>query len=386
MRTTLDPGLQKIARKTLVDGLVAYDHRHGWRGVVKNVSLEGDWGKTLAAVNVWPDIDPWRLAVVLEASKDTAKIGLRPTRTSTGALSKERETGTIPFDEVKWARPKLKNGMGGSPRVLTDVLKPGDVIYVSPREPTDKEPDVTGQWSLEQVPAVGGAIVAMDPHTGRVLALVGGFSFAESQFDRAVQARRQPGSSFKPIIYSTALDNGYTPASIIVDGPLCISQGAGMPQWCPKNYEAGSAAGPSTLRFGIEHSRNLMTVRLSNDMGMPIIVEYARRFGVYDNLMPMLVDGARRRRNHAAAHGRRLRHHRQWRQADKADADRPYPGSLRPHHLAARRPRVPRLRGKRMVRPARAATRRRPPADHRSDDVLSDDLTSWKASSSAARR
>ena len=288
VRTTLDPGLQKIARKTLVDGLVAYDHRHGWRGVVKNVSLEGDWGKTLAAVNVWPDIEPWRLAVVLEASKDTAKIGLRPTRTSTGALSKERETGTIPFAEVTWARPKLKNGMGGSPRVMTDVLKPGDVIYVSPREPTDKEPDVTGQWSLEQVPAVGGAIVAMDPHTGRVLALVGGFSFAESQFDRAVQARRQPGSSFKPIIYSTALDNGYTPASIIVDGPLCISQGAGMPQWCPKNYEAGSAAGPSTLRFGIEHSRNLMTVRLSNDMGMPIIVEYARRFGVYDNLMPVL--------------------------------------------------------------------------------------------------
>src|SRR5215475_1205816 len=288
VRTTLDPGLQKIARKTLVDGLVAYDHRHGWRGVVKNVSLEGDWGKTLAVINVWPDIDPWRLAVVLEANKDTAKIGLRPTRTSAGKLSDERETGIIPFAEVQWARPKLKAGMGGSPRVMTDVLKPGDVIYVSPREPTDKEPDVTGQWSLEQVPAVGGAIVAMDPHTGRVLALVGGFSFAASQFDRAMQARRQPGSSFKPIIYSTALDNGYTPASIIVDGPLCISQGAGMPQWCPKNYEAGSAAGPSTLRFGIEHSRNLMTVRLANEMGMPIIIEYARRFGVYDNLMPAL--------------------------------------------------------------------------------------------------
>ena len=288
VRTTLDPELQKIARKTFVDGLVAYDHRHGWRGVVKKIDLDGDWGKTLAAINVWPDIDPWRLAVVLEANKGTAKIGLRPTRTSAGKLSDERETGIIPFADVTWARPKLKNGMGGSPRVMTDVLKPGDVIYVSPREPTDKEPDVTGQWSLEQVPQISGAIVAMDPHTGRVLALVGGFSFAESQFDRAVQARRQPGSSFKPIIYTTALDNGYTPASIIVDGPLCISQGAGMPKWCPKNYEAGSAAGPSTLRFGIEHSRNLMTVRLSNDMGMPIIVEYARRFGVYDNLMPIL--------------------------------------------------------------------------------------------------
>ncbi len=288
VRTTLDPRLQRIARKTLVDGLVAYDHRHGWRGVVKTVDLSGDWGKTLADIKVWSDIEPWRLAVVLEATKDQATIGLRPTRTSTGKLSEQRQTGIIPFSEVKWARPRLKNGMGANPKTVSAALKPGDVIYVSPREPTEKEPDVTGQWSLEQVPKVGGAIVALDPHTGRVLALVGGFSFAESQFDRAVQAHRQPGSSFKPIIYSTALDNGYTPSSIIVDGPICVSQGKGMPQWCPKNYEAGSAAGPSTLRFGIEHSRNLMTVRLSNDMGMPIIAEYARRFGVYDNLVPML--------------------------------------------------------------------------------------------------
>jgi penicillin-binding protein 1A len=179
---------------------------------------------------------------------------------------------------------------------VTAVLKPGDVVYVSPRIPkpaddgTPAAPDesLKGQWSLQQVPQVGGALVAMDPHTGRVLAIVGGFSFAASQFDRATQARRQPGSSFKPIIYTTALDNGYTPSSIIVDGPICIDQGKGMPNWCPKNYEAGSAAGPSTLRFGIEHSRNLMTVRLSRDMGMPMIIEYARRFGVYDNLMPAL--------------------------------------------------------------------------------------------------
>ena len=175
----------------------------------------------------------------------------------------------------------------------------------------------------------------MDPHTGRVLALVGGFSFAESQFDRAVQARRQPGSSFKPLIYTTALDNGYTPASIIVDGPLCISQGAGMPKWCPKNYEAGSAAGPSTLRFGIEKSRNLMTVRLANDMGMPIICRICAAVRRLRQSDADLVDGARRRRNHAASHGRRLRHDRQWRQADQTDADRPHPGSLRPHHLAA---------------------------------------------------
>jgi len=287
VRTTLDPTLQRMARKALIDGFVAYDHRHGWRGVVKKIDIKGDWGKTLASENVWSDIDPWRLAVVLEVAKDKAVVGLRPTRDSKGQLVAERETGVVPFSEMQWARPQIgARGMGASPRGVTDVVKVGDVIYVSPRDPKDPQDDVKGQWSLEQIPAVRGAMVVMDPHTGRVLAIVGGFSFAESQFDRAVQARRQPGSSFKPLIYATAIDNGYTPASIIVDGPICISQGAGMPQWCPKNYEAGEAAGPSTLRFGIEHSRNLMTVRLASEMGMPIICEYARRFGVYDNLMP----------------------------------------------------------------------------------------------------
>ena len=288
VRTTLDPELQKIARKTFVDGLVAYDHRHGWRGVVKKIDLDGDWGKTLAAINVWPDIDPWRLAVVLEANKGTAKIGLRPTRTSAGKLSDERETGIIPFADVTWARPKLKNGMGGSPRVMTDVLGPA-TSSTSPRasRPTRSLTSPgNGRSSRCRRSAVRSWPWIRTPAACSRLSVVS--ASPESQFDRAVQARRQPGSSFKPIIYTTALDNGYTPASIIVDGPLCISQGAGMPKWCPKNYEAGSAAGPSTLRFGIEHSRNLMTVRLSNDMGMPIIVEYARRFGVYDNLMPIL--------------------------------------------------------------------------------------------------
>jgi penicillin-binding protein 1A len=297
VRTTLDPRLQRIARTALVNGLVSYDHRHtGWRGPVKTIDIKGDWGKTLGAMPVWSDIEPWRLAVVLDVAKDKATIGLRPGRDPQGVLVKERETGVIPYEEVKWARPKVGAGFGGTPASVSAVLKPGDVVYVSPRLPkpaddgTPGAPDnsLKGQWSLQQVPAVGGALVAMDPHTGRVLAIVGGFSFAASQFDRATQARRQPGSSFKPIIYTTAMDNGYMPSSIIVDGPICISQGAGMPQWCPKNYEAGSAAGPSTLRFGIEHSRNLMTVRLANEMGMPIIIEYARRFGVYDNLMPAL--------------------------------------------------------------------------------------------------
>ena len=289
VRTTLDSTLQRIARKALIDGFVAYDHRHGWRGVVKKIDIKGDWGKTLAAEPVWNDIDPWRLAVVLQVSQDKAVVGFRPTRDSKGQLVAKRETGDIPFSTMQWARPQIgERGLGATPRGVTDVVKPGDVIYVSPREPNDAQDDVAGQWALEQVPAVRGAMVVMDPHTGRVLAIVGGFSFGESQFDRAVQARRQPGSSFKPFIYTTAIDNGYTPSSIIVDAPVCLDQGPGLPQWCPKNYESGSAAGPSTLRFGIEHSRNLMTVRLASDMGMPIITEYARRFGVYDNLMPAL--------------------------------------------------------------------------------------------------
>src|SRR5665648_715240 len=294
VRTTLDPKFQRIARKALVEGLTDYDRVHtGWRGVEKTIDISGDWGKTLAGVPVWSDIEPWRLAVVLEASNDEAKVGIRPGRDEAGKLVTEREVGIIPYAEVKWGRAKLKNGLGGTPKSVSAVLKPGDVIYVAPRKPketkdgAEAKDTVAGQWSLQQPPEVSGAIVAMDPHTGRVLAIVGGFSFAESQFDRATQARRQPGSSFKPIIYLTALDNGYTPSSIIVDGAICVSQGKGMPQWCPKNY-SGGGAGPSTLRYGIEKSRNLMTVRLARDVGMPVIGEYARRFGVYDNLMPAL--------------------------------------------------------------------------------------------------
>jgi penicillin-binding protein 1A len=284
VRTSLDPHMQAIAKKALVKGLTGYDRAHaGWRGVEKTIEIAGDWGKALAEIPVWSDIEPWKLAVVLETSNDQATIGIRPGRDKEGKLVPERETGVIPASQVKWTRKTVKQ-----------ALKPGDVVYVAPMEPketedgeTEAEETVAGQWSLQQVPKVSGAIVALDPHTGRVLAIVGGFSFHQSQFDRATQALRQPGSSFKPIIYLTAIDNGYTPSSIIVDGRICVSQGRGMPPWCPKNY-SGGGAGPSTLRYGIEKSRNLMTVRLSRDIGMPIIAEYARRFGVYENLMPAL--------------------------------------------------------------------------------------------------
>ncbi|MDD9332426.1 MAG: penicillin-binding transpeptidase domain-containing protein, partial [Bartonella sp.] len=156
----------------------------------------------------------------------------------------------------------------------------GDVIFV------EKISNSNNTYRLQQIPKIEGAIVAMEPHTGRVLAMVGGFSFFESQFNRATQAYRQTGSAFKPIVYAAALDNGYTPASVILDGPVEIRQTNGQ-IWRPKNY-GGTFAGPSTLRYGIEHSRNLMTVRLANDMGMSLVAEYAERFGLTDKMQPYL--------------------------------------------------------------------------------------------------
>lgn len=287
VRSTLDPKMQRMARKALVKGLVAYDRRHGWRGPVKTIDASGDWGSALSKIKALSDIKPWRLAVVLEAGEKQATVGLQPGKLVSGKLEKTRETGTIPFSEIKWARPvNSRGGLGRFPKTASAVLSPGDVVYVAPF--ADKKGQlVEGQWRLMQIPAVDGALVAMDPHTGRVLALVGGFSFAASKFNRAVQARRQPGSAFKPFIYAAALDNGYTPASVVLDAPLVIDQGPGLPPWKPSNY-GGKFGGPSTLRVGIEKSRNLMTVRLAQDMGMPLIAEYARRFGIYDNLMPVL--------------------------------------------------------------------------------------------------
>jgi penicillin-binding protein 1A len=275
VRTTLDTKLQVLARKVLVEGLVKYDEAHGFRGPVSKIDVGGDWGPKLADVKGLTDVKPWRLAVVLEVSDKSARIGLQPGREPGGFISKQRDVGIIPLDGVKWAKVK-----GRAPSKVSQVLNPGDVIYV---EPTND----TGQFELRQVPEVSGAMVVEDPWTGRVLAMVGGFSYDQSQFNRATQALRQPGSSFKPIVYATALDNGYTPSSLILDGPIEIDQGPGIGTWRPENYEH-NYYGPSTLRFGIEHSRNVMTVRLAQDIGMPLIAEYAKRFGVYDSLPPYL--------------------------------------------------------------------------------------------------
>ncbi len=276
VRTTLDPKMQVIAHKALSDGLVRYDEGRGYRGPVTKIELGGvggDWGIKLADVRAFADIG-WRLAVVLETSDQAARIGLQPPREPGGAVVRERQIGIIPVETAKWTRPSGPK----NPLRLTQVLAPGDVIYVEPLG-AGKE----GQYKLHQIPEVSGGMVVMDPLTGRVLALVGGFSFDQSQFDRATQAMRQPGSAFKPLVYSAAIDNGYTPSSIVMDAPLEIDQGPGVGIWRPENYES-KFFGPQTLRFGIEHSRNVMTVRLAQDIGMPLIGEYAKRFGVYDSL------------------------------------------------------------------------------------------------------
>ncbi|KZC98328.1 penicillin-binding protein 1A [Oceanibaculum pacificum] len=274
VRTSLDPRLQRIADSALRDGLVAYDRRHGWRGPLAQISAEGDWLSALAKIAPPAGLAPWRMAVVLEVKGDEALIGL-----SDGSRS------TIPFSEIRWARKWLEDQrFGNAPGKPSDVLAVGDVV------PVEAKPEKDGtvkSYALRQIPDVEGGIIALDPHTGRVLAMTGGWSFQESQFNRVTQAVRQPGSSFKPFVYMAALDSGFTPASVILDGPIVIDQGPGLPKWKPSNY-SGEFYGPSPIRVGIEKSRNLMTVRLAEMVGMPKIVEYASRFGVIDNMQPVL--------------------------------------------------------------------------------------------------
>jgi penicillin-binding protein 1A len=282
VRTTLDPKIQVMARKTMVAGLVRYDEEQGYRGPIQKLDISGDWGVKLADIKSLSDISPWQMAVVLETSDQSARVGFQPGRDLGGAVSKERKTGLVSLDGVKWARAASGPIKGKTPTAVSQVLQPGDVIYVDPLF-RDGNP-VDGQYRLEQIPEVSGAMVVMDPWTGRVLAMVGGFSFDQSQFNRATQAYRQPGSSFKPIVYSAALDNGYTPSTVVVDAPIEIDQGQGGGVWRPENFSSGKFQGPTTLRNALRLSLNTVTVRLAQDIGMPLISEYARRFGVYDEL------------------------------------------------------------------------------------------------------
>ncbi|HEY4921250.1 MAG TPA: transglycosylase domain-containing protein, partial [Xanthobacteraceae bacterium] len=226
VRTTLDPKLQGMARKTLMDGLIQYDELQGYRGAVSKIEVSDDWGVKLADVKALADIG-WKLAVVLETSDQAARIGFQPGREPGGAILRERNVGIVPLEGVKWAKAAAGPLRGKVVTKVSQVLSPGDVIYVEPL------PGHDGQYRLRQVPEVSGAIVVMDPRSGRVLALVGGFSYDQSQFDRATQAMRQPGSAFKPFVYAAALDNGYTPSSVVLDAPLSIEQGAGQAAWTP---------------------------------------------------------------------------------------------------------------------------------------------------------
>lgn len=283
VRTTLDPKIQVMARKTMVAGLVNYDEQQGYRGAISKLDISGDWGVKLAEIKSLSDISPWRMAVVLETSDQSARIGFQPNRELGGAVSKQRETGLITLDGIKWAKAAQGAAKGRAATSVAQVLQPGDVIYADPLYSKEGQP-VEGQYRLRQIPEVSGAMVVMDPWTGRVLAMVGGFSFDQSQFNRATQAYRQPGSSFKPIVYSAALDNGYTPSTVVLDAPIEIDQGQGAGVWRPENFDAGKYMGPMTLRNALRLSRNTVTVRLAQDIGMPLIGEYARRFGVYDEL------------------------------------------------------------------------------------------------------
>ena len=271
VRTTLDPRLQAAADRALRNGLIAYDRRHGYRGALGQIEPGLAWRERLNAMPRVPALAPWEIATVLAVAPNAAEIGF-----ASGAK------GSIPFEAMRWARKTLEDQKLGPPlRQPADALAVGDIVVVERIE------GKTDDYALRQIPAIGGAIVSLDPHTGRVLAMTGGWSFEASQFNRVTQAQRQPGSAFKPFVYLAGLDSGFTPTSIILDGPVALEQGVGLGLWKPKNY-GRDFLGPVPMRVGIEQSRNLMTVRLADSIGMEKVVDYARRFGIVDAMPPHL--------------------------------------------------------------------------------------------------
>ena len=280
VRASLDTRLQNYAVGALRSGLVRYDRRHGWRGAKEHIDASGDWRKALAAKPDQSGIPTWKLSVVLSYAGKDIRVGFQ-----------NGTTGVIPYEGYRWARRQLANAnVGAAPEGLSDVAKPGDLLYVEPLEPDPKTGVRPGQYGLRQIPQINGAIVAMDPHTGRVLAMSGGFSYASSQFDRAMQANRQPGSTFKPFVYAAALDNGYTPSSKVLDAPFEMDMGPGQGIWRPQNFEVGEYLGEATLRRGLELSHNLMTVRLAATMGMDKVAPLAEGMGIYDKMPRFLAN------------------------------------------------------------------------------------------------
>lgn len=280
VRTTVDPKLQEIATRVFRQEIENYDTRHGFRGALANIPLDENYTEALAKVETPKGAkEGWEKAIVLEVDNNKAIIE-----------TAGKEKGEIPLPLLSWARKTLKNqGIGDAPKSAENVLAKGDVIMV---EKVDAKTLVSkklaeNSYYLRQVPNVEGGLIALDPHTGKVLAAVGGYDFKKSQFNRATQAMRQTGSAFKPIVYIAALDNGYSPTDLILDAPFVLDQGPGLPKWKPVNYSK-KFYGLMTLRQGIEKSRNLMTVRLAQDVGMDKVADYAKKFGVNDRLPHLL--------------------------------------------------------------------------------------------------
>jgi len=285
IRATADPDLQKEAARALRAGLEKYDRSQGvWRGTRKVIATdklgsEADWRAALSEAEVPRDIEGWHPAVVLSIEGDAARIGIE-------GIDDDSDGHFIPAKDVTWARKRQADGrLGPKANEASDLVSVGDIVLV--RAVTSDDDGSFLRWSLRQVPEVAGGFMAMDVNTGRVLAIQGGFSFQESEFNRATQAQRQPGSSFKPFVYAAALDSGFSPATIVVDAPIEVNTPEGL--WKPKNA-SNKFYGPAPLRTGIEQSRNLMTVRIAQEIGMDTVAVYAERFGVYQPMKPFLAN------------------------------------------------------------------------------------------------
>ena len=256
INTPISLNLQKIATQSLRDGLINYDKRKGWRGPLLNKKNSINWNVGLEKFKLENSIN-WSLAIVKKVNQFSIEIE-----------TQKKIKGLIKYENISWTKKEFK-----------EILKIGDIIYV--------ENIKNNLFTLRQLPKVNGGIVVMDPFTGRVLALSGGFSFKKSEFNRATQALRQPGSAFKPFIYALALENGYTPSTLILDAPLVLEQGTDLKMWKPENY-GKKFYGPSTLRMGLEKSRNLMTVRIAQDLGLEKIINFSKQLGIYDDPRELL--------------------------------------------------------------------------------------------------
>ncbi len=276
VRTTLNPKLQNIATKVFREELENYDRRHGWRGALANVQDAEKWRDVKMPSGV---DEKWQKAWVLTVDKEQASVELE-----------SGKKGVLPLALLTWAGKNLPDQhIGEAPKSVENVLQKGDVIMVEEvaSDVIEKKKLPPASYYLRQEPDVEGGLIALDPHTGRVLAMVGGYSFWRSQFNRATQAKRQTGSAFKPFVYMAALENGYSPTDLILDAPFVLDQGPGLPKWKPENYSK-KFYGLMTLRQGIEKSRNLMTVRLAQDVGMDKVADFAAKTGINKNLPHLL--------------------------------------------------------------------------------------------------